>query len=190
MFLYGFTFTKKLRVLATLHFKIMVIEAKLEEKDWKIFNHYIRAKALKDTKSWIDSPFFNAFIWLMIAIVILGFIRPEMGLHWQSAAFSAVVCAVIFFSIYSKEVKFLKNLLPLVDNSIYEKRVIEVSESGIRSKNSKHDIFLCWDNFTSIEYERGLIMIFINRANAIVIPAIQVPEPTEFVEKIRALVKM
>ncbi|MCX2781518.1 YcxB family protein [Microbulbifer thermotolerans] len=168
----------------------MIIETKLEEKDWKIFSHYIRAKALEDAKSWVDSPLFNVFIWLMIAVVILGVTRPEMGLHWQSAVFTAVVCAILFFSIYSKEVKFLKNLLPTADNSIYERRLIEVSESGIRSKNSKHDVFLSWDNFTSIEYERGLIMFFINQANAIVIPAAQVPAPTELVEKVRAFVKM
>ncbi|WP_367620091.1 YcxB family protein [Microbulbifer thermotolerans] len=65
-----------------------------------------------------------------------------------------------------------------------------MSESGIRSKNSKHDVFLSWDNFTSIEYERGLIIFFINRANAIVIPAAQMPAPTELVEKVRAFVKM
>ncbi|MBB3063642.1 hypothetical protein [Microbulbifer rhizosphaerae] len=168
----------------------MIIKTKLDKNDWKVFNHYVKAKVQEDARSWMDSPIFNVFIWLLIAVVILGVTRPDMGLHWQSAAFAAVVCSILFFSIYSKEVKVLKKLIPRVDDSIYEEKTIEVSESGIRSKNSKHDIFLNWENFSSVEFEGGLIMLFLDRANAIVIPSAQVSEPAALVEKVRALIKM
>ena len=161
----------------------MEFTLKLEKEDWRAFNNYICKKLAAKTKTLFNNFFVNVFAWMIIGFSIVFTIKRLGGIHWPTAAITAMIFVFAYFAMFYRNKKARAAFEPMDNGSFCRERTFKFSEEGM----STGDGIVPWDLILQIERAQGMIILYLDTVSALVFPERKLEHPDKFYDYISAL---
>ncbi|MGV7222032.1 MAG: YcxB family protein [Nitrospinales bacterium] len=162
----------------------MEIKIKLEKNDWKTFNAYVAAE--NKNIIWRGNRSLYYLYVALVAVVTFIFVY-KYSIDTSTAM--ALIAIFVLASLYNKNYtsKLFKLYEPSDDGWFLGKHKFSFDEEGIKTQGDGSSSFQSWSTVKKIVCGHGMIMIFIDTANAFIFPAAKLNNPEEFYNHINNL---
>lgn len=158
----------------------MEISIKLEVQDWSKFQSHLEKELPKTVKSWTNSSWFNIILWAVIAFAFMSIFEYIGEIHWPTAGF-VTVFFVLFFALFLFNMAKLKKAYAPSENGVFVgEHTFVLDDEGIKSKGQGYEGNHAWTIVKRIERANGMILIYLDTANAYVFPENKLENPDLF----------
>ncbi|ASP39516.1 hypothetical protein CHH28_12900 [Bacterioplanes sanyensis] len=164
----------------------MEVTINLEQQDWLALSSHLEAAARNEHKTWMDSVWFNFLVGFAIAILCTVVFNRFSEFHWPTAIVVASFLIALLTVHFFRSIKIRRSFDPLVDGIFCGKHTFTFSERGIESQGKGYRGVHAWSLVKKIERVSGMILIYLDTANAHVFPESQLESPDEFYRRIQA----
>lgn len=157
----------------------MEIQISLQKEDWKRYQSYIEKAHLKQQNTWMNSFWVNMLVWMVIAIIFMTIFQNFSNFHWPTAISVAVFFVLIFAFFLFNMLKIRKAFEPLENGVFCGKHKFTFTGKGIASEGKGYEGNHSWEIVKKIERAPGMILIYLDTANAYVFPESKLDNPDE-----------
>ncbi len=155
----------------------MEIDITYEKEDWLKFQGFLEKEIPKRIKTPWDNTFVSVAIWIVIGVISMFAFRQIDVFHWPTAGY-VTAFAVILFALFIRYMNRIKNAFaPSESGCFIGNHKFTITESGIESKGSGYNGFHAWSVVNNIVRNDGLIILFIDTANALIFPEHKISDP-------------
>ncbi|WP_299948240.1 YcxB family protein [uncultured Microbulbifer sp.] len=158
----------------------MEIQITLQKEDWKQYQSYIEKELPKHLKTWMDSPWINMLIWMVIAFVFLSIFNRHSTFHWFTAisvsVFFILISTLFIFNMF----KIRRAFEPSDQGTFCGSHKFTFDDSGINSEGRGYKGTQSWEIVKKIERAQGMIMIYLDTTYAYVFPESKLEDPDGF----------
>lgn len=160
----------------------MEISINYEYDDWVKFQSYLSKKIQSEikTKSWTNNMLFNMILWTGIGVLLMFLFKKVSLFHWPSALLVSGALISIFVIYIFNLKKYQRAFAPKNEGGFLGSHSFLITEHGIVSTGDGYKCTHSWKTIKQISRENGLIMLFIDTANAFIFPEHKLKEPDEF----------
>ena len=163
----------------------MEIHLTLTSEEWYKFQKFIQRKNQKDLNGVIGGFWANLalfFVLTFIFVVLFNFIDR---FHYPTAIFFFVIFSTIIGLFFWNIYRLQRSFVPSENGIFVGEHNFTFDEKGIRSEGKGYRSFHEWRVVKTIMRENGMIMIFLDTANAFIFPETQLSDPDVFLHTIR-----
>lgn len=155
----------------------MEILIKLDITDWNTFQKHMKQSIVKaaQAQKTVARLRSNIASLLIVAAAVVYF--DYFGIHWATAIFSLAIYTY-FYALrraYSTAARRINS--PLENGHFFEQRKITFNATGVTTKSKNHQEIVDWAGIRRIERANGLILIFIDTIQCIVLPEHRLKDP-------------
>jgi hypothetical protein len=165
----------------------MRIEVNLTQQTWLDFRDYTEKDLSKGNLGKSGSFWFNFVLWFVLALIFTLLFRSVGQFHWQTAGivffFFAAITGLFFRNLHTLR----KAYMPLEEGIFVGRHEFVFDENGIHSEGKGYRSFHSWKIVKSVRYEKGIIMIFLDKASAFIFPGDQLDNSDDFYTRINQL---
>lgn len=158
----------------------MEIKINLQKEDWRRYQSYIGKALPNNRKTWMDSFWVNMFVWMVVGIVFMTIFRKFSHFHWPTAVSVAIFFVIISALYFFNCVKIRKAFEPLESGTFCGDHKFTFSSKGIASEGEGYEGCHSWRIVKNIERASGMILIYLDTAQAYVFPESKLDNPDEF----------
>ncbi|NQZ10657.1 MAG: YcxB family protein [Algicola sp.] len=163
----------------------MQIKINIQVQDWLAFQQHIERSAAKlnnpsvIVKSKLNSFWGSLFIWMSLTVVLMLTFQTVGSLHWPTAvAISLIFIAII--TLYFINLRGIrKGFKPLDDGIFCGEHELNFDDNGFDAQGEGYHSHYQWPLVKKTERVNGLMLIYLDAFQAIVIPERDLENPNE-----------
>lgn len=148
----------------------MEVEITYEKDDWSKFQGFLEKEIPRRIKTSWDNVFVSILVWALIGAIAMYMFRQFEKFHWPSAGYVSALAVIIFTLFFRHLIKMKSAFAPSESGCFIGSHRFIFNASGIESKGSGYNAFHSWSTVKEIVRGNGLIMIFIDTAQAFIFP--------------------
>lgn len=155
----------------------MEVVIKYEKEDWRKFQQFLGKEIPKRIKTPLDNFFVNLVVWMVIGIVSMFIFRNIGEFHGPTAAYVMAFAVVIFILFIMRLNKYKNAFAPSEGGCFIGTHTFTINESGIETKGHGYSGSYSWSTVIDVVRSNGLIMLFLDTANAFIFPESKIEDP-------------
>ncbi|MES9850579.1 MAG: YcxB family protein [Candidatus Thiodiazotropha sp. L084R] len=155
----------------------MEIEITYEKDDWSRFQGFLEKEIPRRTKTSWDNAFINILVWAFIGVIAMSVFRQFEKFHWPTAGYIGAIAVIIFIVFIKNLIKMKNAFAPSESGCFIGSHRFVFSATGIESNGNSYKAFHSWPAVKEIVRSDGLIMLFIDTAQAFILPEQKLDNP-------------
>lgn len=159
----------------------MEVEIKLSVKDWESYHSFLGSEAPRKYYSGWWLTLLNALVWFLGFIIVMATINSVSSFHWPTAITVSILFLLLMLNHFLNRPRVLMaSFAPEKDGSFCGVHFFNLTSESLIAKSEGYFSEHSWSLFKRVERSHGLIMLFIDKANAFVFPESELSNPEEF----------
>ena len=159
---------------------MITIEITYEKEDWFGFQNCLENEILNNIKTPFDNFWVGLTIWILIGFMSMFVFQKMSEFHWPSAIYVAVICVILFLLLVRHLTKMKNAFSPMDSGCFIGTHTYTITETGIESNGVGYRGHHDWSLVHKIMRANGLIILFIDTANAFIFPESKLEDPDAF----------
>ncbi|MCJ8270861.1 MAG: YcxB family protein [Psychrosphaera sp.] len=157
----------------------MQIKINIQVQDWLAFQRHIERAANEKNTDGGSRFWSNFFIWMVTSITLTIALQTVDAFHWPSAIV-VVLIFVIFISLHFINLRSIRNTLkPSKDGIFCGEHEFNFDDNGFHAQGEGYHSHYQWLIVKKTERVNGLVLIYLDAFQAIVIPERDLENPDE-----------
>lgn len=160
-----------------------------DHEDWLKFQAWLEKAIPKSVKSNQDHFLVNLIIWAFIAAGAMWLFRQTSHFHLPSAAYTTALCGLMFYAYIRYMMRLRKAFAPSEHGSFLGTHHFSFNDEGIQTEGRNYRCHHQWSAIQRLERDNGLIMLFVDTANALILPEHKLQDPDALFGYLKAHVR-
>ncbi len=162
----------------------MKFDLKLTAAQWSGFQKYMQRKKQKELKGIINGFWVDLIIWIALAFFFyIGFTYVG-SVHYPTAIIISCIFLIVIGLWIWNVIRLNRALAPSEHGPFLGKHRCIIDEAGIHLERKGYKRYVDWHAVKLVERGNGMIMLFIDTAQAFIFPENQIDDIDEFMQKI------
>ncbi len=156
----------------------MEVQLTLDKNDWVRYQHHIKGILGQRAKNrasgfWADL-LINVVLLSFFVLVVIPYLVPDTGLHRPTviSLFSIIAAGILWRYFKNRQID-----MPAEQGLFYRQRRFHFSETGVRIEGRGFNCCYSWSVIQSIEHTEGMILLWLDTADALLLPDTRLTNP-------------
>lgn len=162
-------------------------ELNLEQRDWQAYQQVLDGLLSEKAARWSDKRWLKVTTWLGL-LTLFGLLWQFVGdFHWPTAAIISVIF-VLISSFFLFSLQQLRRAYQPSELGVFTgTHRFTLSDSGIDVQGDFYQAHIDWRQVLKIHQQGGLIILFVDNAQAFIFPEHQLSQPTQVLTSAQAM---
>lgn len=162
-------------------------ELNLEQRDWLAYQQVLDSLLSEKAARWSDKRWLKITTWLGLVVLFLLLWRFVGDFHWPTATIITVIF-VLISSFFLFSLQQLRRAYRPSEHGLFTgTHQFTLSDEGIEIHGAYYQARIDWPQVLKIHQQGGLIILFVDNAQAVILPEHQLNQPTQVLNSARAM---
>ncbi|WP_448546444.1 hypothetical protein [Thalassotalea fusca] len=159
----------------------MEVKIKLSVKDWESYQSFLGSEAPRKYYSGWWLTLINAVVWFLGVVIVMATVDTISSFHWPTAITVCVLFLLIIVNhLINRPRVLLASFAPDIEGSFCGTHYFRLTDESIIAKSDGYTSEHSWFLFKRIVRSHGLVMLFIDTANAFIFPESELADAEAF----------
>lgn len=162
-------------------------ELNLEPRDWQAYQQVLDGLLSEKAARWSDKRWLKITTWLGLVVLFVLLWQFVGDFHWPTAAIVTVIFVLVSsFFLFSLQ-QLRRAYQPSELGLFCGQHRFSLSDAGIEVQGDFYQARIDWLQVLKIHQQGGLIILFVDNAQALILPEYQLSQPTQVLTTARAM---